>query len=215
MPSRRDQIVMSEDEIQAYLNEQRILNVATNSPTGHPHLVAMWFTVLDGNPAFWTFGRSQKIVNIRRDDKISGLVESGDSYNELRGVEMTGRARLIEDRAPDLRDRQGGRSQVHGTRGAPRRQPAVHRSPGGQAARRGDRRRTLGELGPHQTRRRLLSHPHGDLSASIGSPGPPGADSSGFAARARRLSPCRMGYNCDERMTKCRSCRPPARRSDV
>ncbi len=97
MPSRRDQIVMSPDEIQAYLTEQRILNVATNGPTGHPHLVAMWFTLVDGQPAFWTFGRSQKIVNIRRDDKISGLVESGESYNELRGVEMTGRARLIED----------------------------------------------------------------------------------------------------------------------
>ncbi len=91
MPSRRDQIVMTEAEIEAYLTEQRILNVATNGPSGHPHLVAMWFTLLDGKPAFWTFARSQKIVNIRRDAKISGLVESGDSYNELKGVEMTGR----------------------------------------------------------------------------------------------------------------------------
>lgn len=98
MPSRRDQIVMSEAEIEAYLTQQRILNVATNGPSGHPHVVAMWFVVLDGKPAFWTFARSQKIVNIRRDDKISGLVESGDSYNELKGVEMSGTARLIEDR---------------------------------------------------------------------------------------------------------------------
>ncbi|HEX4984267.1 MAG TPA: pyridoxamine 5'-phosphate oxidase family protein [Ilumatobacteraceae bacterium] len=98
MPSRRDQIVMSEDEIKSFLTHQRILNVATNGPTGHPHVVAMWFTVLDGNPAFWTFARSQKIVNIRRDDRISALVESGDSYSELKGLEMTGTARLIEDR---------------------------------------------------------------------------------------------------------------------
>jgi nitroimidazol reductase NimA-like FMN-containing flavoprotein (pyridoxamine 5'-phosphate oxidase superfamily) len=98
MASRRDQIVMTEAEIEAFLTEQRILNVATNGPTGHPHLVAMWFTLLDGKPAFWTFARSQKIVNIRRDDKISGLVESGDSYSQLKGVEMTGRARVIEDR---------------------------------------------------------------------------------------------------------------------
>jgi nitroimidazol reductase NimA-like FMN-containing flavoprotein (pyridoxamine 5'-phosphate oxidase superfamily) len=98
MPSRREQIVMTEAEIEAFLTEQRILNVATNGPTGHPHLVAMWYTLLDGKPAFWTFARSQKIVNIRRDDKISGLVESGDSYTQLKGVEMTGRARVIEDR---------------------------------------------------------------------------------------------------------------------
>ncbi len=89
---------MTEAEIAAYLDRQRILNVATNGPTGHPHLVAMWFTVLDGKPAFWTFARSQKLVNIRRDDKISGLVESGENYQELKGVEMTGRARIIEDR---------------------------------------------------------------------------------------------------------------------
>ena len=98
MPSRRDQIVMTEAEIEAFLTQQRILNVATNGPTGHPHMVAMWFVLLEGKPAFWTFARSQKIVNIRRDDKISGLVESGHSYNELKGVEMTGTARLIEDR---------------------------------------------------------------------------------------------------------------------
>ena len=98
MPSRRDQIVMTDAEIEAFLTEQRILNVATNGPTGHPHLVAMWYTLLQGRPTFWTFGRSQKIVNIRRDDRISGLVESGDTYNQLKGVEMTGRARVIEDR---------------------------------------------------------------------------------------------------------------------
>jgi general stress protein 26 len=98
MPSRRDQIVMTEAEIEAYLTEQRILIVATNGPSGHPHVVAMWFALIDGKPAFWTFARSQKIVNIRRDAKITGLIESGDSYNELKGVEMTGSARLIEDR---------------------------------------------------------------------------------------------------------------------
>ena len=98
MPSRRDQIVMTEAEIEAYLTEQRILNVATNGPSGHPHLVAMWFTLLDGKPAFWTFARSQKILNIRRDAKITGLVENGEGYTELKGVEMIGTARLIEDR---------------------------------------------------------------------------------------------------------------------
>ena len=70
---------MSEDEIAAYLDEQTVLNVATIGPTGHPHLVAMWYVVLDGKPAFWTFGKSQKIVNLRRDPKITGLVESGES----------------------------------------------------------------------------------------------------------------------------------------
>lgn len=97
MASRRDQITMSEGEVAAFLEEQRVLNVATIGVTGHPHLVAMWYTMLDGRPAFWTFAKSQKVLNIRRDPKITGLVESGDSYSELRGVEVVGTARLVED----------------------------------------------------------------------------------------------------------------------
>ncbi|MET0326698.1 MAG: pyridoxamine 5'-phosphate oxidase family protein [Ilumatobacteraceae bacterium] len=97
MASRRESITMSESEIAAYLDEQKVLNVATIGASGHPHVVAMWYVLLDGRPAFWTFGKSQKVVNIRRDPKITGLVESGESYDQLRGVELVGTARLLED----------------------------------------------------------------------------------------------------------------------
>jgi PPOX class probable F420-dependent enzyme len=97
VPSRRDQITMTPDEIEAYLTDERILNVATIGPTGHPHLVAMWFALIDGRPIFWTFAKSQKVVNLRRDPKVTALVESGDSYDQLRGVELVGTARIIED----------------------------------------------------------------------------------------------------------------------
>ena len=88
---------MTPSELEAYLDEQRILNVATIGPSGHPHLVAMWYAVRDGKIVFWTFGKSQKILNLRRDPKMTGLVESGDSYNELRGVELVGTGRIVED----------------------------------------------------------------------------------------------------------------------
>jgi PPOX class probable F420-dependent enzyme len=88
---------MTDAEVAAYLDEQRVLNVATNGPTGHPHVVAMWFAMIDGRPAFWTFGKSQKVVNLRRDPRITGLVESGEAYSELRGVELVGTAGIVED----------------------------------------------------------------------------------------------------------------------
>lgn len=88
---------MTPEEVAAFLDEQRVLNVATNGPRGYPHVVAMWFVMDGGRPTFWTFGKSQKIANLRRDSKITGLVESGEAYSELRGVEVTGRAQLIED----------------------------------------------------------------------------------------------------------------------
>jgi general stress protein 26 len=97
MASKRSQITMTDDEVQAYLESERILNVATNGPSGHPHLVAMWFAVLDRKPVFWTYGKSQKIANLHRDSKMTGLVESGAAYDQLRGVELRGRGTIVDD----------------------------------------------------------------------------------------------------------------------
>ena len=97
MASKRGNITMTDDEVQGYLAEQKVLNVATIGPSGHPHVVAMWYEVIDGKVTFWTFGKSQKILNLRRDAKMTGLVESGDDYNELRGVELVGTGRIVED----------------------------------------------------------------------------------------------------------------------
>ena len=97
MANKRASITMSDAELEAYLEDQTILNIATIGPTGHPHLVAMWYVVMDGKVTFWTFGKSQKIINLRRDPKITGLIESGDSYDQLKGVELVGTGRIIED----------------------------------------------------------------------------------------------------------------------
>jgi general stress protein 26 len=97
MASKRSQIAMTEDEVRAYLESERVLNVATIGPTGHPHLVAMWYAMVGGNAVFWTFGKSQKILNLRRDPKMTGLVESGDTYDQLRGVELRGMGVIIDD----------------------------------------------------------------------------------------------------------------------
>jgi len=97
MASKRSQITMTDEEVQSYLETERVLNVATIGPTGHPHLVAMWFAMVGGNAVFWTFGKSQKVLNLRRNPKMSGLVESGDSYDQLRGVELRGRGTVVEE----------------------------------------------------------------------------------------------------------------------
>ena len=97
MPSRRQQITMSPEEVDAFLAATRTLNVATIGPTGHPHLVAMWYGFLDGQVAFWTFAKSQKVQNLRRDPRITALVEDGTTYDSLRGVELVGEAEVLED----------------------------------------------------------------------------------------------------------------------
>lgn len=98
MASKRDQITMTPEEIQEFLESETILTIASIGPTGHPHLMPMWYTVIDGAPAFWTFAKSQKVLNLRRDPRISALVEAGErDYGQLRGVEFEGTANLIDD----------------------------------------------------------------------------------------------------------------------
>jgi PPOX class probable F420-dependent enzyme len=96
---RRQSISMSDDEVRDFLEEQRILNVATIGVDGRPHLVAMWFAWFGDEIGFWTFAKSQKVLNIRRDPRLTCLAESGDSYDRLCGVELIGRARIVSDRA--------------------------------------------------------------------------------------------------------------------
>ncbi len=101
--SRRDQIRMTDEEMSAFLAEPRTMAVATNGRDGFPHVVAMWYTLMDGKVAFWTYAKSQKAVNLRRDPRVSCLVEDGDEYGQLRGVLIKGTAELIEDTETVLR----------------------------------------------------------------------------------------------------------------
>ncbi|MEA3077572.1 MAG: hypothetical protein QOF60_2480 [Actinomycetota bacterium] len=89
---------MTGEEQAEYLRGRHVLNVATIGPDGRVHLVAMWYGFLDDDIAFWTYGRSQKIANLRRDPAMTGLVETGDDYAELKGVELVGRGEVIDDR---------------------------------------------------------------------------------------------------------------------
>ena len=98
MPKRRDLIRMTTEEIDAFLAGRRVMNVATYHHDGSIHLVAMWYGFTpDGRPAFETFTKSQKIQNLKRDKRITVLVESGDAYEELKGCELVGTAEVTED----------------------------------------------------------------------------------------------------------------------
>lgn len=95
----RKDITMSPAEVAAFLEAGRTLLVASLHRDGRPHLVPMWYVMDDGKVVFRSFTRSQKILNLRRDPRLSVLVETGESYTDLRGVMIEGRARLIADRA--------------------------------------------------------------------------------------------------------------------
>ena len=97
MPSRRADIGLTEEEQRKFLEDGWTLQVASIGPGGFPHLVAMWYVVVDGVIHFTTFGKSQKILNLKRDPKISVMLESGKAYNELKGLVIEGEAEIVED----------------------------------------------------------------------------------------------------------------------
>ncbi|HET6917357.1 MAG TPA: PPOX class F420-dependent oxidoreductase [Acidimicrobiales bacterium] len=95
--NRRSEIKMSPEEVEAFLREERTTTMCSMHPDGSIHAVAMWYAFLDGQMAVETKAKSQKVQNLRRDPRLTFLVEAGDRYEELRGVETVGKARIIDD----------------------------------------------------------------------------------------------------------------------
>ena len=95
--SRRAEIAMSPDEVREFLAASRTMILTTIGPDGVPDPVGMWF-LLDGDDIWMrTYAKSQKVANLRRDPRVAVLVEDGDRYAELRGVQISGRVELDDD----------------------------------------------------------------------------------------------------------------------
>lgn len=97
MANRRAQIRMTDDELGTFLDEQTKVQVATIGKDGTPHLSTLFYAMHDGHLAFWTYGSSQKVVNLRRDPRMTCLVEGGQAYDELRGATLYGTGRIVAD----------------------------------------------------------------------------------------------------------------------
>jgi nitroimidazol reductase NimA-like FMN-containing flavoprotein (pyridoxamine 5'-phosphate oxidase superfamily) len=100
MPSRRGKISLTDEEIEKYMEDGWTLQVASNGKDGFPHMVAMWYIVLDGKICFTTFRKSQKILNLQRDPKISVMLEAGEKYQELTGLVIETEADVVDE--PDF-----------------------------------------------------------------------------------------------------------------
>lgn len=96
--SQRDQIRMSSGEIRDYLAGSRTIILTSIGKNGEPHPVPMFYAIDDaGAIVMSTYTKSQKIQNLKRDPRVTLLVEDGTKYSELRGVVYYGAAELIPD----------------------------------------------------------------------------------------------------------------------
>jgi PPOX class probable F420-dependent enzyme len=95
--NQRAQITMTDAEVAAFVERSRTATLATIGPTGLPHVVAMWYAVVDGQVWVETKAKSQKVRNLRRDPRMTFHVEDGLTYDSLRGVSLEGRGEIVED----------------------------------------------------------------------------------------------------------------------
>jgi len=96
---QRGLVTMTPEEVEEFLQGRRTMAMCTISGDGSIHAVAMWYGFLEGAVAFESKAKAQKVVNLRRDPRITCLVEDGESYDELRGVSLVGTAEVVEDPA--------------------------------------------------------------------------------------------------------------------
>jgi PPOX class probable F420-dependent enzyme len=95
--SRRPEIQLSAQERDAFLSEPHKAALATIDKDGFPHVVAMGYRYKDGIIYMTSYGKAQKVLNVRRNPKVGVMVETGSLYSEYRGVMIRGNCKVIED----------------------------------------------------------------------------------------------------------------------
>jgi PPOX class probable F420-dependent enzyme len=97
MPSRRDQIKLTDEEQRELIDGERIVVVSSLGQRGWPHVMPLWYVPRDGEIWIWTYAKSQKVKNLERDPRATLLIETGVEYGDLRGVQIEAEAEIIRD----------------------------------------------------------------------------------------------------------------------
>lgn len=91
---RSRRIAMTADGLSQFLREQRTCRVASVSANG-PHVSPLWFVWIDD--ALWLHSvvRSQRWTDLERDQRVAVVVDCGEAYEQLRGVELRGVVQVV------------------------------------------------------------------------------------------------------------------------
>ncbi|MFC1419449.1 pyridoxamine 5'-phosphate oxidase family protein [Streptacidiphilus cavernicola] len=83
-------VMMDRQQRDAFLREQRTCRVATVSADGRPHVTPLWFAWDDSALWLYSITRSRRWAELLADPRVAVVVDDGEEYGELRGVELTG-----------------------------------------------------------------------------------------------------------------------------
>ena len=97
MASQRPSVRLNTDELWEFVTAAHTGILITLRRDGVPIATPMWFAVVDRQLYVQTPARSKKVARVRRDPRVSFLVEDGERWAELRAVHLTGRAELVDN----------------------------------------------------------------------------------------------------------------------
>lgn len=116
--NKQRQIQLTPEEQAAFLQEGHKAALATLDKDGFPHVVAMGFLARDGVIYMTSYGKAQKVLNVRRNPKVGVMIEAGKNYGDFRGLMIRGHCEIIEDPAQvaatiqTLQENQDGKNET-------------------------------------------------------------------------------------------------------
>lgn len=96
-------ISMTEEEAKLFIAGRKLCRIATVSPRGTPHVVPIWFVVLDGEIYISTQASTRKGRNMEASDRVGLVFDRGWSFDDFRGVSFQGRVERVV--SPELEER--------------------------------------------------------------------------------------------------------------
>ena len=88
-------MAMSTEEVDAFLEQERVCRVSTLGRDGTPRSNPLWFVWHDGCLWLYSLVPTQRWANIERNPSVSALIDAGHDYGELRGVELIGKVTVV------------------------------------------------------------------------------------------------------------------------
>jgi len=102
---------MSADELDAFLAVEHTCRLASRSVDGTLHNTPLWFVWHERRLWITSIVKSRRWSDLRASPGVSVVVDAGDSYDELRGVELIGEVQVIGE-VPRIGEPNAGLDQV-------------------------------------------------------------------------------------------------------
>ncbi len=96
-------VTLNQQEIDDFLTKGHTLVITCLDKDGYPHSTPVWYVYMDGHVVFRIRTNSHKHKHITRNPKVTGLVETGERWRDLKAVMIRGQAQSIQDEATQRR----------------------------------------------------------------------------------------------------------------